>query len=122
LAWAKILKEGATPIEETLRSEGRLGGFHSNLDPSYSLAPDLHFEGILVLFGDHLLRGRNIEHFQPSRVIPVLDPTIQGHTSRDLKDSSHEGKEINLVTSYIQWVKVESLYIFSIVPDLQIHV
>ena len=74
------MKEGATPIEETLRSEGRLGGFHSDLDPSCSLAPDLHFEGILVLFRGHLLRGRNIEHIQPARAIPVPDPTIQGRT------------------------------------------
>jgi hypothetical protein len=92
LAWDEFLKEGATPIEDTLRSEGSLGGFHLNLDPPYSIAPDLHFEGILVLFGGHLLGGRNIEHFQPVRAVPVPDPAIQGRTSRDLKDSIQEGK------------------------------
>jgi hypothetical protein len=58
------MKEGATPIEDTHRSKGNLEGFYSNLLHSYSRAPDLQLEGVLISFGGHLLRGRNIEHFQ----------------------------------------------------------
>jgi hypothetical protein len=56
LAWDEFLKEGATTIEDTLRSEGNLGGFHLNLVPPYSIALDLQFEGILVEIGGHLPR------------------------------------------------------------------
>jgi hypothetical protein len=98
----EFLKEGATPIEDTHRSEGKLEGFNSNLLHSYSRAPDLQFEGVLTSFGGHLLGGRNIEHFQPVRAVPVPDPAFQGRTisrsdhpgrtSRDLKESIQEGK------------------------------
>jgi hypothetical protein len=59
---------------------------------------------------------------QHSRAVLFPDLVIQGHTSRDLKESIQEGKEINLVISYIQWRKTWGLYIFYIVPDLQIYV
>jgi hypothetical protein len=57
LAQKRFLKEGATPIEDTHRSEGNLEGFCSNLLHSYSRALDLQFQGVLTSFGDHLLGG-----------------------------------------------------------------
>jgi hypothetical protein len=91
LAQNEFLKEGATPIEDTHRSEGNLGGFHSNLLHSYSRVPDLQFEGVLVSFGGHLLGGRNIEHFQPVRAVPVPDPAFQGRTiSRSIHSGSYQ--------------------------------
>jgi hypothetical protein len=76
LAQEEFLKEGATPIEDIHSSVGKLEGFNSSLLHSYSRAPDLQFEGVLASFGAHLLGGRNIEHFQPVRAVPVLDPTF----------------------------------------------
>jgi hypothetical protein len=41
LAQEEFLKEGATPIEDIHRSNGKIEGFSSNLFHIYSRAPDI---------------------------------------------------------------------------------